>query len=280
MLPSQGLRRRQEIPLHHSRCFPWLLDPPPWIKSSRRRNRVLNRPTSVSSCPPRQNQEGSLAHSISYSSGVQGKGKASRPHTRTVRLPLPRAGPGSRQGCDAGTKVLTGHVQSACQASRSKPSANGGHDCHDCRVPSSLPGIRTWNSGRHQTLEDEEENGFFPRRAHSALPGSGAEMDAAGSSVFRGKAQPWRSQVQKPCLPLTAAPSANQPPQALSSASVLFPPDSDGLCCFTFDFLISASLGLYLRSFKIQQILNVNVGQIRYKLILDHVVNFHNKNYF
>lgn len=75
-------------------------------------------------------------------------------------------------------------------------------------------------------------------------------------------------------------PFSKPAPPALSSASVLFPPDSAGLCCFTFDFLISASLGLYLRSFKIQQMLNVNVGQIRYKLILDHVVNFHNKNYF
>lgn len=73
--------------------------------------------------------------------------------------------------------------------------------------------------------------------------------------------------------------SKSAPPQPFP-ALVLFPPDSAGLCCFTFDFLISASLGLYLRSFKIQQILNVKVGQIRYKLILDHVVNFHNKNYF
>ena len=39
----------------------------------------------VSSCPPRQNQEGSLVDSTSYSSGVQAKGKASRPHTRVHR---------------------------------------------------------------------------------------------------------------------------------------------------------------------------------------------------
>lgn len=57
--------------------------------------------------------------------------------TRTVWLPLPRAGPGSWQGCEAGTEVLTGHMQSTCQAGRSKPSANGGRDC---QVPSSLPG--------------------------------------------------------------------------------------------------------------------------------------------
>ena len=39
--------------------------------------------------------------------------------------PPPRAGPGSPQGCDAGTKVLTGHVQGVWQASKSKPSTNG-----------------------------------------------------------------------------------------------------------------------------------------------------------
>lgn len=75
----------------------------------------------------------------------------------------------------------------------------------------------------------------------------------------------------------TSPPS---PPPALSSISVLFAPDFAGLCCFTFDFLISVSLGLYLRSFKIQQTLSVKVGEIRYKLILDHVVNFYNKNFF
>ena len=58
--------------------------------------------------------------------------------TGAVRLPPPRVGPGSRQGCEAGTEVLTGPVQSACQAlGRSQPSANGGDDC---QVPSSPPG--------------------------------------------------------------------------------------------------------------------------------------------
>ena len=78
------------------------------------------------------------------------------------------------------------------------------------------------HSGRHQILEDEEENGFFQRRAHSALPGSGAGMDATGSSVFRRKAQPWRSRIQKPCLPLTAAPSANQRPQPFPALLCFF----------------------------------------------------------
>lgn len=102
---------------------------------------VLNPPTCASAhALPAKTRGIPCAHSISYSSESKGKRQGFKAThvrcTHTVWLPLPRAGPGSWQGCEAGLKSSWDRARHTRRVN--KPSADGGRDC---QVPSSLPGL-------------------------------------------------------------------------------------------------------------------------------------------